>query len=575
VSFLGFLVQALEGRPLSREAARAAIGAVLAGEATPAQLGAFLGALRVRGETVAELTGAAEAVRAAATRVPLEAKVVVDTCGTGGDGRGTFNISTAAAIVAAASGAVVAKHGNRSVSSKCGSADVLETLGARLDLKPEETARLVGLTRLGFLFAPAHHPTFKHVAAVRKELGVRTLFNLIGPLANPAGATRQVMGVFEGRLVPVMAEVLQALGVEHALVVHGEGLDEVSVCGPTQVVEVREGTTRALTVTPEELGLARHPPEALRGGDAATNARILWRVLEGEAGAPRDAVLANAAAALYVAGEVPSLVEGVRRAAADLDSGAALAHLERFLRLQRTEPTVLDAVVARTPLGGPRAALPRTPRRSLRAALSPRGGATRVIAEVKRKSPSAGAIAPITDPGALAEAYVRNGAAAISVLTNGPDFGGSLEDLVAVRARVPVPVLRKEFIVGPRQLDEAVAVGADAVLLIAAVLGRGLKAMLARAEGLGLECLVEVHDEVELALALEAGATLVGVNNRDLRSFHVDLGTSERLAPLVPPEVLLVAESGIRSADDVARLRQAGVANFLVGEFLVRGGALS
>jgi anthranilate phosphoribosyltransferase len=574
VSFVRFLVPALEGKPLGREGARAAIGAVLAGEATPAQLGAFLAALRVRGETVEELTGAAEAVRAAATRVVLDAPAVVDTCGTGGDGRGTFNISTAAAIVASAAGAVVAKHGNRSVSSRCGSADVLEALGARLDLSPAETVRLVGLTRLAFLFAPAHHPTFRHVMPVRRELGVRTLFNLIGPLVNPAGATRQVMGVFEPRLVPVMAEVLQALGVEHALVVHGEGLDELSVCGPTEVVEVKDGERRRYLVTPEELGLGRHPPEALRGGDAAENAAILWRVLEGQRGAPRDAVLANAAAALHVAGQVGSLREGVARAAREVDSGGAAAHLERFLRLQHGQPTVLDEVVARTPLGSPRPPAPPSPRRSLRAALSPQWGPTRVIAEVKRRSPSAGTIAAIADPAALAERYVQEGAAAISVLTNGPDFGGSLEDLQAVRARVSVPVLRKEFIVGPRQLDEAVAVGADAVLLIAAVLGRGLASMLALAESMGLECLVEVHDLPELQLALDAGATLVGVNNRDLRSFEVDLGTTERLAPAVPPGVLLVAESGIKAPADVERLRRVGIANFLVGEYLVRGGAL-
>jgi anthranilate phosphoribosyltransferase len=575
VSFTRSLAQVLEGRPLSRHEAREAVGAVLAGEATAAQLGAFLAALRVRGETVEELTGAAEAVRAAATRVVVAAPAVVDTCGTGGDGRGTFNISTAAAIVASAGGAVVAKHGNRSVSSRCGSADVLEALGARLDLGPEAIARLIGLTRLGFLFAPAHHPTFKHVVPVRRELGVRTLFNLIGPLSNPAGATRQVMGVFEPRLVPVMAEVLLGLGTHHALVVHGDGLDEISVCGPTLVEEVRHGRRRSFQVTPEELGLGRHAPDALQGGDAAANAAILWRVLDGEPGAPREAVLANAAAALFVADEVQSLHEGVARAAREVDSGAAAAHLERFLRLQHGEPTVLDAVVARTPLGGPRAASPRGPRRSLSAALSPRGGPTRVIAEVKRRSPSAGPIAPIIDPGALAEAYVRQGAAAISVLTNGPDFGGSLDDLAAVRARVDVPVLRKEFIVGPRQLDEAVAVGADAVLLIASVLGRGLRSMRRLAESLGLECLVEVHDAAELELALDAGATLVGINNRDLRSFEVDLGTTERLAPAVPQGVLLVTESGIRAPDDVARLRRAGVANFLVGEYLVRGGVLS
>lgn len=581
------LARVLNGFTLGRLEMREAISSVLSGEATPAQLGAFLAALRVRGETVDELTGAVEAVRSAATPVDAGEGPVVDTCGTGGDNQGTFNISTAAAIVASACGVKVAKHGNRSVSSKAGSADVLEALGVRLDLEPDAIARVLALTRLGFLFAPAHHPTFKHVGPVRRELGVRTLFNLVGPLANPAGARRQVLGVFDAKLVPMMADVLYQLGAEHALVVHGDGLDEISVCGPTVVDEVRTAGRRGFVVTPEELGLARHAPGALLGGDPAANAAIIQKVLQGQPGAPRDAVLANSAAALYVAGEVPTLREGVVRAARVIDSGAAEAHLERFVRIQRGETTTLDEIVARSldasrragPLasgaGRARSRPAGAPRKSLVGALSPRGGPRRIIAEVKRRSPSVGAIADILDPAALAGRYVAEGAAAISVLTNGPHFGGSLEDLAAVKAAVPVPVLRKEFIVDPCQLDEAVAVGADAVLLIAAVLGRGLKRMLAATTGAGLEALVEVHDEGELALALEAGARLIGINNRDLRSFVVDLAVTERLAPRVPADVVLVAESGVRSHDDMRRLEAVGVSNFLVGEFLVKGGRVS
>lgn len=576
------LTQVLHGRALGRREMDEAISSVLSGEATPAQLGAFLAALRVRGETVDELAGAVEAVRRVATRVDAGPGPVVDTCGTGGDNRGTFNISTAAAILASACGATVAKHGNRSVSSKAGSADVLEALGARLDLKPDALTRLIALTRLGFLFAPAHHPTFKHVGPVRKELGVRTLFNLVGPLANPAGATRQVLGVFDAKLVPVMADVLARLGTEHALVVHGDGLDELSVCGPTVVEEVHGAARRGFVVTPEELGLTRHPPEALAGGDAKENAAILLGVLEGKPGAPRDAVLANAAAALLVAGLVPTLRDGVARGARVLDSGAALAHFERFVRIQRGETTTLDAIVAQAfdaraaaTAATPTALGPARAPRSLFAALSKRGGPRRVIAEVKRRSPSAGLIAEIPDPGALAKAYVAQGAAAISVLTNGPHFGGTLADLSAVRGAVDVPVLRKEFIVDPVQLDEAAAAGADAVLLIAAVLGRGLRRMLDVATGAGLEALVEVHDEAELDLALEAGARVIGINNRDLRTFVVDLAVTERLAPRVPGDVVLVAESGVRGHDDLRRLEAAGVSNFLVGEYLVKGGRLS
>jgi anthranilate phosphoribosyltransferase len=568
------LTRVLDGHHLTREAMAACMGAVLKGEAAPAQVAALLGALRVRGETVEELVGAVTAVRAAAIRVPAHVDVV-DTCGTGGDSRGTFNISTAAAFVASACGVTVAKHGNRSVSSKCGSADVLEAMGVRLDLDATTLASLLERQRLAFLFAPAHHPAFKNVAALRRELGVRTVFNLVGPLANPAGATRQVLGVFDGRLAPLMADVLLELGARHALVVHGDGLDEISVSGPTVVEEVLNGTRRRFEVTPEALGLTQHAAESLRGGDAHTNARIIRGVLEGQVGGPRDAVLANAAAALLVGGVVGSLREGVERAAEVIDAGAALAHVERFVRVQGGGSTMLDDIVSRLPASAAVKVGPRPTGGRFKAALSTRGGPTRIIAEVKRRSPSAGAIAEIPDAGLHAKTYVDAGAAAISVLTNGADFGGSLADLTSVRRAVDVPVLRKEFIVDPRQLDEAAHAGADAVLLIVAVLGGGLERMVRAARARGLDALVEVHDEAELTVALSAGADLIGINNRDLRTFVVDLSVSERLAARIPEQVRVIAESGIRSQDDLERLRRAGLSNFLVGEFLVRGGRLS
>ncbi len=638
------LARVLEGQRLSRLEMAHCIGEMLRGEAAAAQVAALLGALRVRGETVDELVGAALAVREVAVRVPSRG-VVVDTCGTGGDAQGTFNVSTAAALVASACGVTVAKHGNRSVSSRCGSADVLEALGARLDLDVPTLAALLEQTRLAFLFAPAHHPAFKRVASLRRELGVRTVFNLLGPLANPAGAQRQVLGVFDPRLTSVMADVLLELGAEHALVVHGEGLDEISVSGPTLVEEVRDGRRRRFVITPEELGLMRHPIEALRGGEAPFNAALIRAVLEGARGGPRDAVLANAAAALVVGGHVETLREGVVRAADVIDSGAASAHLERFLRVQDGKGTMLDAIVARLPEvtrcgakhdqeveispertetkphqtnGTTRDAIVATslaeisgesgPHRPtngaarevpgkiagpaefqrgvarVRAAsgagrfftmLSPAGGPVRLIAEVKRRSPSAGVIAAIPDPAAYARDCVSRGAAAISVLTNEADFGGHLSDLRAVRASVEVPVLRKEFIVDPRQLDEAAQSGADAVLLIVAVLGTGLRAMHEAARARGLEALVEVHDELELARALEAGAVIIGINNRDLRTFQVDLSVSERLVTQIPPGVRVVAESGVRSQADLDRLRRAGLRNFLVGELFARGGSLS
>jgi anthranilate phosphoribosyltransferase len=329
------VVRLLEGRDLSRAEMAEVMTELADGQATPAQTGAFLAALRMKGETVDEIAGAAEVMRARAERVRVAAPVFVDTCGTGGDGRHTFNISTAAAFAVAGAGVTVAKHGNRAVSSKSGSADVLSALGVDVDAPTATVERAIAEVGIGFLFAQRLHPAFKAVAAVRRELGVRTVFNLLGPLANPAGARHQVMGVFEPRWVPVIGGVLQALGAVHAFVVHGEGLDEIAVTGMTHVCEVKGGTLERYAMLPEDLGLARHPEAEIAGGDAQRNAAILRDVLSGQRGAPRDAVLANAAAALVCAGAAPDLRSGVRLAAQAIDRGAALEKLERLVAVTR------------------------------------------------------------------------------------------------------------------------------------------------------------------------------------------------------------------------------------------------
>jgi len=322
------IARLVEGRDLSRADMAAVVAEIADGGATPAQIGAFLATLRLKGETVDEIAGAAEVMRARAERVRVDREVFVDTCGTGGDGAHTFNISTTAAFAVAGAGVSVAKHGNRSVSSRCGSADVLAALGVNVEAPKEVVERCVAEVGIGFLFAPKLHPAFRAVAGLRRELAVRTVFNLLGPLVNPAGARRQVMGVYEERWVPVLGGVLAALGSIHAFVVHGDGLDEISVCGPTRVAEVRGGAVSLRTLTPEELGLARWPVAALAGGDAADNARITRDVLSGQRGAPRDAVLANAAAALVAGGAAADLPAGVRVAAEAIDRGAAREKLE-------------------------------------------------------------------------------------------------------------------------------------------------------------------------------------------------------------------------------------------------------
>lgn len=320
----------VSGKSLSADEASAVMGEIMDGAATPAQFGAFVTALRCKGETVEEMVGLARTMRARALPV-ASACPVVDTCGTGGDGAGTFNISTAAAIIAAACGVRVAKHGNRAMSSQCGSADVLEALGVRINLLPEEAAECLERVGIAFMFAPVFHPAMKHAGPPRKEIGIRTVFNLLGPLCNPAGATAQVIGVPNKDLVLKMAAALRALGGAHALVVHGDGLDELTVTGLTHVCELIGDELNRYTVTPEGVGLTRRSLEDIRGGDARWNAAAMLRLLQGEAGALRDAAVLNAAAALLVADRAKTLSEGMTMANGAIDCGNALATLEKFV----------------------------------------------------------------------------------------------------------------------------------------------------------------------------------------------------------------------------------------------------
>ena len=323
----------VEGKDLTRAQAAEAVDAMLEGGAPVAQIAALLVALRIKGETPDEIAGAAQAMRARARKIEVPLDRLIDTCGTGGDGSHTFNISTASAFVAAAGGARVAKHGNRAVSSRCGSADVLAALGVEVELEPQAVAACIDECGIGFLFAPRHHAAMRHVAPVRKELGLRTLFNLLGPLANPAGARRQLLGVYAAPLVPVLARTLAELGCDRAFVVHGDGgLDEISTSGPTRVAEVRGTKVREFEILPEQVGVKRAPLEALKGGDPAQNADMLRGVLRGEDGARRQAVLLNAGAALAAAGVCEEVAEGVSLAAKNIDNGAALDRLERLVK---------------------------------------------------------------------------------------------------------------------------------------------------------------------------------------------------------------------------------------------------
>jgi anthranilate phosphoribosyltransferase len=326
------------GEDLSETATRDVVLEIMGGRVGEAQTAAFLSLLRAKGETAAEIVGIARAMTAMAEKVAVEADVILDTCGTGGDQAHTFNISTAAALVAAGAGATVAKHGNRSATSRCGSADVLEELGVAIDLAPANVARCVAEAGIGFMFAPRHHLAMKHVAGVRRELGMATAFNLVGPLTNPAGARHQLIGVADPRYVDRIAEAVRLMGSARNLVVHSEdGLDEISTTGVTSVVEVfaGQGYDRRYRVSPEDFGMARASIADLRGGDAAENAVLLRRVLEGGSGPHRDIVVLNAGAALYIAERALGIAEGVEAARAALDSGAARAKLDALVEVSQ------------------------------------------------------------------------------------------------------------------------------------------------------------------------------------------------------------------------------------------------
>ncbi|MEE8343294.1 MAG: anthranilate phosphoribosyltransferase [Gammaproteobacteria bacterium] len=325
-----------EGKDLTSAEMQEVMQAIMTGNATPAQIGGFLVGLRMKGETVDEITSAARVMRRLATQVQVSGPHLVDTCGTGGDGTHTFNISTASAMVAAAAGAKVAKHGNRSVSSSCGSADVLEAAGVNLDLEPQQVSRCIAQVGVGFLFAPKHHSAMKHAIGPRKEMGIRTIFNLLGPLTNPANAPNQVLGVFSAQWLEPLAQVLEQLGSEHVLVVHAEdGLDEISIGANTRVVELKAGTITSYIIAPEDFGLTPGNVADIVVGNAGESLQMIRNVFAGKSGPALDIVAMNAGAAIYVAGLVDNLKAGVAMAGDVLVSGAAQRTLESLIRMSQ------------------------------------------------------------------------------------------------------------------------------------------------------------------------------------------------------------------------------------------------
>ena len=330
--FKTYLAKVASGTPLSFDEARAAFDIVMSGDATPSQIGGFLMALRVRGETIDEISGAVATMRAKMLPVTAPADAI-DIVGTGGDASGTYNVSTCAAFIVSGAGVPVAKHGNRALSSRSGAADTLAALGINIEIGPERIGACIREAGLGFMFAPSHHSAMRHVGPSRVELGTRTIFNLLGPLSNPAGVKRQLVGVFAPEWVEPLAHVLKDLGAEAVWVVHGEGLDEMTTTGPTRIAELRNGTVRMFEVEPSQAGLATTTPDMLKGGEAAQNAKALKAVLDGAPGAYRDIAILNAAGALVIADKAADIAEGARMAAQSIDSGAARARLDDLIRV--------------------------------------------------------------------------------------------------------------------------------------------------------------------------------------------------------------------------------------------------
>ena len=591
------LERLLDGGHLTEDEAASLLTALAEDRLPGAVAGAFLAGLRLKRETADEIRGFARAMRALARRPHLPEGVrAVDIVGTGGDGSGSLNLSTGSALLAAASGLAVVKHGNRSVSSRCGSADVLEALGLGLPLDETGAGECLRRTGFTFLFAPHYHPAMKALVPVRKALGVRTVFNILGPLTNPAEPPFMVVGAFSPDVAALMAEALSGLPIERAFVVHGEpGWDEATPCGPFTLYDVRPGSVSEEVRDPEDYGIRRCQPEDLAGGDAAENAAALRDALTGVHGPHRDALTLGAGLALEVAGEVATLADGVHTAGSAIDSGAAATLLDGLARVGtagRVPGAPLSDLLSRMATSSAeRAATARglEPLEVLRARAlaSPAppvlglGGSFDLIAEIKRRAPSAGRLRESTtgDVAGLAAAYTRADVAAISVLTEPSEFSGTLADLtLAAEAAPGVPVMRKDFLVDSYQVYEARAAGAGGVLLILRILDRAtLDSCIRAAAECGLFVLLEAFDEADLQRAgpaaefcrREGVTVLVGLNCRDLATLEVDFGRFGRLADRFPPGVPRVAESGLLGPGQAAEVAALGYDAALVGASLM------
>ncbi len=568
---------------------------IMTGEASEVQISSYLTALAVKGESIEEITASAAAMREHCVRLLHEEKAL-EIVGTGGDHSNSFNISTTSAIVVAAGGVPVAKHGNRASSSKSGSADVLEALGVNIMISPAQSAKLLREIGICFLFAQKYHLAMKYVASVRRELGIRSIFNILGPLSNPAGASMQVMGVYDEKLVMPLAQVLCNLGVERAMVVYGRDcLDEISMCESTKICEVKDGILQEYEICPEQFGYTRCDSLLLKGGDALENAEITRSIFRGELGAKRDAICLNAGAALYIAGKAPTLEDGVRLAESIIESGKAMEKLEEFIlhsneqlmnengKAVDSSRNILKEIAEKTKLRVAEkkrllsledliekvSGMKGKPAFSFEQAL--RESKMGFICEIKKASPSKGVIAKDFPYLEIAREYEAAGATALSCLTEPDYFQGADSYLEEIAKKVNIPILRKDFFIDPYMIYEAKYLGADCILLICSLLNdEELRSYYFLATSLGLSVIFEAHDKEEVERAVKAGASIIGVNNRNLKTFTMDLQNSIKLRSHVSEDILFISESGIKTKEDVAMLVQHGIQAILVGETLMR-----
>ena len=576
------------GNSLKKNEIKEVFLSIMNNECNDAEIISFLMTLKTKGETVEEITGAAEVLREMSQKLKLNSQELVDTCGTGGDGQNTFNISTASAIVAAAAGVKIAKHGNKSISSKSGSSDLLEFSGINIDLDEEQAQKCFDDNGITFMFAPKYHKAMKNVANVRKNIKTRTIFNVLGPLSNPANAKYQILGVYDKKLILPIAKVIKDLGVKRAMVVHSEeGLDEISCEKDTYIAEVNENEISEYTINPKEFGLEILSLESLKVDSVEESYKIFMNMLENKDETAVNIVSLNAGAAIYISGIKENLKEGIEFAKELIISGKALKKFEdlkKSMPEKLNTPKILEEILENkakevadrknkmTVQDLKEITYMYSLKRDFKGALINKISKNKsaVIAEIKRASPSLGELNMNIIPAKVAADFEAMGAACLSVLTDAKYFKGSGAILEMAKKGCGLPVLRKDFIIDEYQIDESVTMGADCILLIVSALDKTLlKNLYDAAKIRDLDVIVEVHDYSELESALEIGCDIIGINNRNLHTFDVDLNTSVELVKYIKDDQLIIAESGIHNFEDVKKMNECGINTFLVGESLM------